>query len=548
VIHLRIDYLTGVSRSTAFDDAGAAEWPPHPARIFSAFVEAHYNGHASDEGRAALEWLESLPAPSLTASDAQARTVRTHFVPVNDRGMMDNKVNAHLADLANAARAVEAATDPKQARKASKEVAKFEKRLEATAEKVRQGAGTTNDKQAAEALRGLPGPNQLKQPRSFPAVIPDDPVVWIHWEGDPSPSQRDALRAIASNVVRIGHSSSLVSCRWSDEAPDPTHIPSDRGALRLRTVRTGQLQALDLEFERSKATLPRILPFASTSYALASEAAQPPTPESVFGEDWIVLRRLEGDRLSVTRSVDVARATRTAMLAQNGSLPGFITGHTDGEAVPHVAFVPLPFVGHEHARGQLLGVAIVPPRGLDLARHEAFLQAVAKWVLHHEGTDDEAHQTIPLSIGRNQMHLERVMPGQRVPATLRPSTWCRPAYEWASVTPVALGRNPGNLHSDRAEVRNRAVAKAKRFLVDAVVRAGLPEPIHVEVLMPAPLRGSQPVNRFPSFPPQRGRHRRVRVHVHLAFAQKVRGPILLGAGRYQGTGLFRPLEAADAKR
>ena len=54
-------------------------------------------------------------------------------------------------------------------------------------------------------------------------------------------------------------------------------------------------------------------------------------------------------------------------------------------------------------------------------------------------------------------------------------------------------------------------------------------------------RGSVPARAFPAFPPEGGHGpRRVLVHATVEFPRPVRGPLLLGAGRYFGLGLFRP--------
>jgi CRISPR-associated protein Csb2 len=50
---------------------------------------------------------------------------------------------------------------------------------------------------------------------------------------------------------------------------------------------------------------------------------------------------------------------------------------------------------------------------------------------------------------------------------------------------------------------------------------------------------------MPAFPPDAGRLRRSLVHASLEFEVEVRGPILLGAGRYTGLGLFRPVYSHD---
>jgi len=74
------------------------------------------------------------------------------------------------------------------------------------------------------------------------------------------------------------------------------------------------------------------------------------------------------------------------------------------------------------------------------------------------------------------------------------------------------------------------------------LRIGLPAPAAVTVLPSAPLPGSSKARHFPPFPGSEGRVQRVLTHAALQFEEPVAGPILLGAGRYVGLGLMRPLD------
>jgi CRISPR-associated protein Csb2 len=114
-----------------------------------------------------------------------------------------------------------------------------------------------------------------------------------------------------------------------------------------------------------------------------------------------------------------------------------------------------------------------------------------------------------------------------------------------STTPVALDRHPGDLHDRNPERAAQAAADAEETLRLAVTHIGLPRPLRVTVLPAAPLAGAPKAKHFPAFPPEPGRQRRALVHAALEFEDKVEGPILLGAGRYLGLGLFRPVRGDD---
>jgi CRISPR-associated protein Csb2 len=83
-------------------------------------------------------------------------------------------------------------------------------------------------------------------------------------------------------------------------------------------------------------------------------------------------------------------------------------------------------------------------------------------------------------------------------------------------------------------------------VIEAVRRIGLPTPAEVQVLRSCVVAGTANPAQFPRFPIDEKRPQRVLVHVRLRFDEPVQGPILIGAGRYQGLGLCLPI--ADAAR
>jgi CRISPR-associated protein Csb2 len=89
------------------------------------------------------------------------------------------------------------------------------------------------------------------------------------------------------------------------------------------------------------------------------------------------------------------------------------------------------------------------------------------------------------------------------------------------VTPIVLDRHP-----KRGETPQTLVA-------DAAERSGWPRPTAVDL----------PYRTLPQVPPAGafiGRGAGHRVHAVLRFTQPVRGPMLIGRGRYFGLGLLRP--------
>ena len=78
---ITIDYLTGVcyANQRAAGRPDVPEWPPHPERLFQALVAS-----STEQDHDALRWIAAQPAPSIVASDAQARDTLSMFSPAND--------------------------------------------------------------------------------------------------------------------------------------------------------------------------------------------------------------------------------------------------------------------------------------------------------------------------------------------------------------------------------------------------------------------------------------------------------------------------------
>jgi CRISPR-associated protein Csb2 len=545
MLAIEVEFLTGRYVATAYNTRLEAEWPPHPARLFSALAATHFGSDppAADE-RAVLEWLEAQEAPSIHATEASRREVTTVFVPVNDVAMTNVDQEVEALDEARAALdAAHSAGQAKAIKKAVGALGKAEKQLAAViARSTRTPDTATNP---AAAMKVLPE-HRIRQPRTFPSVTPADPRVTYLWpNASLSTAQREAIDRLLERLVRLGHSSSLAAARLVEEPVTPMWRPSKSGETILRTVQVGQLHALERAYALHRETEPRVMPArfeAYTKLALREEAA---TPRSSFSDDWLVFRRVGGPALPMVATAGVARTLRRALMSHAAEISEMLSGHTpDGRPSErdHLAIVPLPFVGHQHASGALLGAALILPRDAVDGDRRAVFAAVDTWE-RTERREDEDTPSLPVNLGAaGVLELERIEWGA-AQASLRSATWCRPARVWHSVTPVALDHNPGDLRSRDPKKVASAVEEAVATIRRACNRVGLPDPVDVEVLPAPPVAGAAKVRHYPPYPEAADRTRRVLTHARLEFATPVRGPILLGAGRYLGLGLFRP-EAA----
>ena len=91
---LGIRYLTGRSVARNLAVPRAAEWPPHPGRVFMAMAAAHFETRGGQDEREALEWLERAGSPAVSAGNDQPRSFVETYVPVNDK--LDKQSGAAL--------------------------------------------------------------------------------------------------------------------------------------------------------------------------------------------------------------------------------------------------------------------------------------------------------------------------------------------------------------------------------------------------------------------------------------------------------------------
>jgi CRISPR-associated protein Csb2 len=262
--------------------------------------------------------------------------------------------------------------------------------------------------------------------------------------------------------------------------------------------------------------------------------ASTPAPHSVFDSNLTVLA-LSGRRLSLHGTLRLTDALRGAVQrACPEPIPEWISGHAvDGSPSnrPHLAFVPLPFVGAEHADGRILGVALVLPRGVEPREAARCLEPL----LRPSAGDPQAVRLYEGKWLECQAVLEQ---RETPPRSLRPETWTQSAREWASVTPVVLDR-----HFDGTDKWERAAESMKV----SCERIGLPRPRDVLLHPVSMLEGVPHAREFACLTRKSDGGRIHHSHAVLLFDEAVAGPVLIGAGRYRGYGFFRPLrEPGDA--
>jgi CRISPR-associated protein Csb2 len=547
---LGIDFLTGVAVMTDSASRDKAEWPPHPARVFMALVAAHYDymplpedgpqARASwDKEREALEWLEALGAPHMHWPDASPRDVVKSYVPVNDTNVRTNPANVRGDDL-------------------------------------RAALGVLPDRRS-------------RQERTFPSLYVgnEEPgrQIRLFWpNAEPPPAVLAALGELAGKVARIGHSSSLVQV-WVTRAVNfaaPSYAPNaatvrPRQAVQLRIPSPGLLAELDRCFnagdielffnlaksiehgtrqekEQARTTFKERfgLPWSRTAaapvrtrpsigqtarYTLLAEGSGTAS-KSVFDSQLFVLTKQEGPVLGLESTAALTEALRGYLLKDCEGTPQWYTGHrSDGKPSTggHLALLPLAYVGTEHADGHILGLALAFPSAI--SEHER-AECLRGRLFGPSGEDLELELRLgPLGTWTLRRE-ERALP----PFALRAATWCEPSTVWASVTPIVLDRHPkSDPRIERRKWRDEVIA----VIAQSCVNQGLPKPELIDVDKTSWHRGA-PRSRpgpdgFPWLPVKEGMALRQQVHALIQFPCEIEGPLLLGAGRFRGYGVFKPI-------
>ena len=543
---LGIDFITGVAVMTDAASREKPEWPPHPARVFMALVAAHYESKPlPDDGsaahaawireRAALEWLEHQGPPQMHWPEASPRNVVKFYVPVNDAG-------------------------------------------------VPKSPGLVKNSDMRAALGVMPD-QRSRQERTFPALHiggeGPDRHVYFHWPGAQPPAELlAALAGLAKKVTRIGHSSSLTLV-WVSKRVDsslPCYEPNARAVktgrgIQLRIPAPGFLAELDQCFNADevdaffelseavvttagaarnqakaalekrfgkKASAPvrlRPSPGRTAHYSRVNDP-QPLLVTSCFDSELFVLTKQEGPVLGLESTAALTAALRGYLLTGAEGKPEWFTGHSPA-GVPstggHMALFPLAYVGADHADGHILGLAVAFPRSIPAAERAACLRGC---LFGPSGNDREPQ----LQMGRLGTWTIRREERSQPPLALRSATWCEPSSVWASVTPVVLDRHPKHdQQTERAQWRSEVAAS----IVQSCERQGLPKPDLIDVDKTSWHRGApraQPgPGGMPWLPGKEGSAPRQQVHVLIQFPCEVQGPLILGAGRFRGYGLCKPL-------
>lgn len=536
---LGLRYLMGWAMAASDgQEKQRSEWPPHPDRIFMALAAAWFETGQDPVQGAALRWMEALPPPQVSASDASDRRSGRQdspvisYVPVND-----SRLGKKTPD-------------------------------------------TNELKKLKEAGLDVLPKYRSRQPRSFPVAIPESPDVFLIWPEADASEHMTALRALIRNVTHVGHSASLVQMWIESTPPKATWQPDEGVAMRwMRVSYRGRLNDLEqrvnydacitwrdlqasiqqikndkknlidkAERKTAAATLKTlenefaqfgdIEPITQRpetgrwqGYARVMESPPEPLPSSLFEPNLLVIA-LRGRRYPLVSTLRFTEALRNTLLKGCPEpIPEWLSGHKPGTSLPtrkpHLALIPLPFVGREHADGHLMGLALVLPRDLDSNETARCLNPLF-W-----NPNTGAPQSFKLFDGQWLEAEAEVELRSTPPHNLQSKTWTGASRVWASVTPVVLDRHfKGTNKWDQAA----------DCLKQACERIGLPRPEMVLLNPVSSVEGVPHARRFPPLTRKGNGGSMEHTHAILIFTEPVVGPVIVGAGRFRGYGLCRPMD------
>ena len=478
---------------------GAGDWPPAPARLFQALVAGAARGvHLADEDGAALEWLEKLDAPVIAAPVVQEGQSFNNFVPNNDLDKYGG--------------------DPRKI-------------------------------------------GEIRTPKTIRPYIfnAKTPLLFI-WTFDNDASSESHARTVCQNAERLYQLGRGVDMAWAwaellntDEAEarlarhgGVVYRPGDNGTGKaLLCPMKGSLASLKARYDANRARFtyvregkkPQQLFSQPPKPRFAKVAYDAPTRRFLFE-----IRAATSDESFApwpfTKVVGLVAALRDkatdrlkgVVHGRAGEIDRVLVGReaTEADKAARVRILPLPSIGHRHADRAIRRVLVeVPPNcplraddiewafsgleKIDLATGEILCNLVPSeegGMLNHYGVSDN-----------EQYH-------------------CR---TWHTITPAAL---PVMRTGRRTAGTKRVAGEAKtaRAVMQALRHAGIAVPVESIRVQREPFDRNGARSETFAMPGRfaaRGLH-----HVKIVFAQAVRGPLVIGNGRYLGLGLMAPEEDA----
>jgi CRISPR-associated protein Csb2 len=499
----------GLLLSVRFHDGryhGAGDWPPAPFRLFQALVAGAAAGGCLAEGdKAALAWLESLAAPVIAVPAVRLGRGYNTFVPNNDLDTVDG--------------------DPRRVGE------------------IRSGKNI--------------------RPRLFNAEIPFL-YVWSFAADQVTEDQAKAVCAIAERLYQLGRGIDM-AWAWAEildakeievrlAAYDGTvHRPGkgDRGT-QLLCPRPGSLASLTSRFDAMRRRFskegkqqlftqpprPRFAPVLYDSpprqymFDLRAPDAQADFVPWPFTK---VVALVEHVRDSA------ANRLRQAQPDKVGEIDLVFIGRdaTEADKLSRLKITPLPSIGHQHAGRAIRRVLIEIPTDCPLRASDI------AW----------SFSGLPIVIDKETGEVQSLLMAAEDEGMLRHFGRDDAFSVWRTVTPAALPQTAARRRIEPARLRERAGQKdaserigeetrAAAAVHQALRHAGIDAAVTSIRVQREPFEGKGA--RAEAFAPGTRFAKERLWQVEIALAKPVRGPLLIGDGRYLGLGLLAPARQTQA--
>ena len=483
---------------------GSGDWPPSPARLFQALVAGvGLGGPISSDTQDLLHWLEKLPAPSIfTPRHHRFTKGYTNYMPNND---LDAKGG-----------------DP----------------------------GKIASIRAGKTIRA--SLFESSEPIRY---------VWKLPEGDESEANARKLISLSERLYQLGRGIDF-AWAWGEVLSEETfqadiedadvmgyHPSHGNGGVSLHIPTRGSLKSL---IDRHEAGSQRFIPL-KRGRSFSQTFAQPPKPRfSTINYNsprrMYLFELREGGPQSAFRAFDLSDAARLCLQVRDsvvkrlrGAFPersdeidrSLIGKNPDGShhntGSGRVTITPLPSIGFQHADMQIRRIAIEVAPACPLVT-EDILWAFSGLKL----TDDEPHIVLVPTEDRKMLSHY----GHEQTATI-----------WRSVTPMALPENAARRRIDPANIKKEAKSAAERSQEQKKAVAAIAQSLRHAKMMtsacvvtaiqkePLHLKGRM-VNDFA----QDTRFMKEHLwHIEIQFSEKIKGPLIIGNGRFSGLGVFAPV-------
>ncbi len=529
MVRIEIRFPLGVYHALSAESFGRAEWPPSPVRLVGALLAAAHESEVvnTEQARATLQRLCEATPPEIVAPYSASSSDDPA-----DRGTT-------VAEIRGASR--------------------WAPRNHQAGELKKKGISPRNiSRERTEVYKG--------------GMAIGDQAVEIRWPNlELTPDEFGVLLQLAEEVTFLGTSRSPAILSVWDTGPSQDHSPVWRPAAgeafsttEVRVPIPSLLASFDARHEARRSTGKKLvdnanhvpntamgstIPYMPVERYLRLVSARPFDPEH-WGD--MIILELDGSnselRPKAAASYLIARSFREALLStydpvgSPGEAPLVLRGH---EAQPHVAIVPLPFVGSIEAKSRASADGVSKTR---VIKADGLIRGFAVIFPHESRLPDVAQQRLqvetglrkfvlegrkPIEIpGAGSLYLKLTAPNKAPLETLREPRYRQPSHVWQTVTPVVHARR-------RTSTGPRGLER--QIAVDCA-HADLPAPVQIDVLENAPFGGS-PERLLPDRAiPERWRasQQGPRSHLRLVFDRPIAGPVILGRARHFGLGLFLP--------